>query len=297
MFRYLEENAIMGIINKLFEPIAEHVGNRIADSIFPKSAPLITRKFQQLFEEHRIEPSQIPLVIPSEFGINSKHVYDVDSLLDKLDSNLINWLSTHFNLNPNWFHHEDATVYDEKFVYKSSINNFVDLLVKKQQSELLTNFVIIKTSGELYSHSRIKMLLLEHHDTNNVEYVTHTLMKQTFPWGHSGSQVILMIRMFYSLSGLGYIRGESISERQMDLLEKGKVFINNIKFKRNGHWVPDAYSMFDEESLIACNGDNLQAIIDWGYNRNFIQYYEEKTGISLKNSKKLGGINSVLVKK
>lgn len=190
-----------------------------------------------------------------------------------------------FYINPSWLHDENAKIYQEMFVYKSAIRNYVDLILLKNKENTFPSLIIIKPKGNLKDHSMVKVLLEERCEINGVEFNRHIVFQDLWHWHDGpGHQLRLMTRMYFSMKGLGFIFGNSASLADLDGFDSGSKFYSELKLSQQD-WHPDEFAVCSHEgSGVAKDSDRMSNIIKWSRQKCLVQYFEEKSGIKIDSN-------------
>ncbi|SFR27805.1 MULTISPECIES: hypothetical protein [unclassified Paenibacillus] len=83
-----------------------------------KKSPLseLINKFFFIFEKHGVSRGQLPSFIDKEFNINYVDVAGEESIIPKLNDELLDWVSTKFGIRRSWFDRADD-VYSSRYIY------------------------------------------------------------------------------------------------------------------------------------------------------------------------------------
>ncbi|MFK4464635.1 hypothetical protein [Bacillus sp. RC252] len=101
-----------------------------------KKSPLIEleNKFYSIFEYHGVSRLQIPSFIDKKFNIEYSDIVDENSIIPKLNEDLLSWVSLKFGIKRSWFDEKDEIsssryMYDSIDCYKYT-GEFISLLSK-----------------------------------------------------------------------------------------------------------------------------------------------------------------------
>jgi hypothetical protein len=108
----------------------------------------VVERFKQVFTSHSISVTQIPRFIDARFSISLSDLRTDDTLLLKLNDEILYWVAETFNVRRRWIDGDDERIYATPDYYKSVykfIDFFVDLLARGYKPEVFA----FKTTKEL----------------------------------------------------------------------------------------------------------------------------------------------------
>jgi hypothetical protein len=94
----------------------------------------LINKFYFIFEQHGVKRSQIPSFIDNKFNLTYADVASEDSIIPKLNDELLEWVSSKFGIRRSWFDTVDE-VYSNRYIYDRLdcykwVGVFINLLSK-----------------------------------------------------------------------------------------------------------------------------------------------------------------------
>jgi hypothetical protein len=108
----------------------------------------VVERFKQIFTSHSISLTQIPRFIDARFSMSLADLRTDDTLLSKLNDEMLYWVAEAFNVRQRWVDGDDKYIYATADYYKcvyKFIDFFVDLLARGYKPEVFA----FKTTKEL----------------------------------------------------------------------------------------------------------------------------------------------------
>jgi hypothetical protein len=108
----------------------------------------VVERFKQIFTSHNISLTQLPRFIDAHFGMSLADLRTDDTLLLKLNDEMLYWVAETFNVRRRWIDGDDERIYATPDYYKcvyKFIDFFVDLLARGNKPEVFA----FKTTKEL----------------------------------------------------------------------------------------------------------------------------------------------------
>ncbi|MBM6770844.1 hypothetical protein [Bacillus cereus] len=226
-----------------------------------KESPLseLTNKFYSIFEYHGVSRLQIPSFIDKKFNIEYSDIADENSIIPKLNEDLLSWVSLKFGIRRSWFD-EKAEVHTSKYIYDSigcykNTGAFISLF-----SKLIDEFTVygykdylqvyfLKTFEDFKGNSSGKGRIAEvmvivsveigNTTTNSVN--KYILITPNLRWDYEKSRYDIkrMIRIADRLDirTMGY----DISESEYYEIGSGQVVPRDILNRKKLTWYPEDY--------------------------------------------------------
>jgi hypothetical protein len=227
-----------------------------------KKSPLseLISKFYFIFEQHGVSRSQIPSFIDKKFNLNYADVASEDSIIPKLNDELLEWISSKFGIRRSWFDTVDE-VYSSRYIYDTLdcykwVGAFINLFSKlidelnvysyrdSLHVYFLKNFEEFK--GDKYGETEkadvivIVSVKIGKTTTNSVE--KYILITSNLRWDYwkSRQDIKRMIRIVEKLD-IG-MSGYDISIKEYNALQSSQVVPRAIlKGKNRVTWYPYDY--------------------------------------------------------
>ncbi len=245
---------------------------------------VIVEKIFRVLNSYGITGAELLNLVPHKFALTG---YDLekDNLKKKCSKEFIDWFCEYFHLNPDWVYKSKLGpgehIYKDLPVYRNRVINFVDLLLQKTKANINFDFIIIT---EKESSDRYNFCFIENKDAEMVRI-------NFFDGPYNGIEayyfLCLMIRM-YGCFYPGIIIGVTVSYDDFDKLSK-ELLLGELKSLKWDSWNPSLFAFYKEEHLDVKNNTHIDGIMNYARNKGYTEYFEDKTGIPLKNCKKLGG--------
>ena len=245
---------------------------------------IFSEKIFRVLDSYGITGVELLNIVPSKFGFTANDL-EKDNFNKKCSKDFIDWFCEYFHLNPDWIYklklRPGEHIYKYLHVYRGGIKNFVNLLLQKIEDEAYFDFVIIKPKSFNDSYN---FCFLEKNDSdiNRINF---------FDGPYQGLETLyflcLMIRI-YGCFYPGRIIGVTVSLDDFARLSK-ELLLGELKSLKWDSWNPDLLAFYKEEHVGVKNNDHIDAVMDYAVTNGYTEYFEQKTGIPLKNSKKIGG--------
>lgn len=263
------ENAVIGNNNNII--LNENTQNGISQKNFEVSNQIldIVEKFIMVYEEHGISLKQMPSFIDEQFDVRYTDLISKESLLKKLDDNLINWTCSTFDIQRSWFD-DDKTLYRSIDCYKNThaftsiISRLIDEVGVYGNYEFKIHVYALKDFGELKGdktepHSRILFVIrvcIGQTSTGNI--YKYLLINNNLKWDYWKSRFdakkIIAICKAFNL----YVDGYDIPKLTLGYLGYDNLFPHKVirSVTLGGFtWYPEDYISFNEHHHVLENKD------------------------------------------
>ncbi len=243
-----------------------------------------SKKIFRVLNSYGITGIELLNIVPNQFALTADDL-EKENLKKKYSKEFIDWFCEYFCLNPDWIYQLELGTWEHiyKFlpVYRGFINNFVDLLLQRVEDDTCFDFVIIapKSSRDCYN-----FCFIEKNDSN-INRINF------FDGPYHGLEAFFFLCLTIRMYGCFYpggIIGATVSSYDFDRLSKCLLF-GELKSRKWNSWNPAILAFYKEEHLGVEDNKHIDAVMDYAITNGYTEYFEQKTGISLKNSKKIGG--------
>ena len=260
-------------------------------SVFTKRnrrSNVFSEKIFRVLDSYGINGVELLNIVPDKFAFTADDL-EKDNLKKKCSKEFIDWFCEYFYLNPGWVYQSKLGpgehIYKYLPVYKGSIKNFVDFLLMKIENDTYFDFVIIKPRN---FNDCYNFCFLEKNDSgiNRINF---------FDGPYHGTESFYFLCLIIRIYGCFYpgnIIGITVSYEDFSKLSDELLF-GELKSKKWNSWNPAVLAFYKEEHVGVKNNDHIDAVMDYAVSNGYTEYFEQKTGIPLKNCNKIGGPKSI----
>lgn len=229
------------------------------------SSETVAERVIQLFSDHGIYKTQIPIVFPS---ISLDDVSSTSALIQKLTPELISDIATFFNVRAEWLLGVDDKVYSNLYFYKRP-NLFFELLEKINAEDDDYPLRIISCVDYLnYKDQKVQPLILvvlKRVADINDEYIYRYYLDDQMDWSETSSriQIKAMAKVFYEMYKVP-IPIYKLDQKSFDEIAQRKVIPTDVL---NGFVITDPsledYFFNTSQSGKAKDCEELPAVQDY----------------------------------
>jgi hypothetical protein len=122
----------------------------------------VVDRFKQIFTSHGISLTQIPRFIDARFSMSLADLRTDDTLLLKLNDEMLYWVAETFNVRRRWIDGDDERIYATPDYYKcvyKFIDFFVDLLARGYKPEVFAFKTTKELSADIALYSYVGLLI------------------------------------------------------------------------------------------------------------------------------------------
>ena len=269
---------------------AEEQGNRSVEiEAAPPSQPIygVVERFKEIFTSHNISLTQIPRFIDPRFCMSLADLRTNDTLLLKLDDELLYWVAETFNVRRRWIDGDDECIYDTPDYYKcvyKFIDFFVDLLARGYKPEVLAFKTTKELSTDIALYSYVGLLISIEIGAIDGKPVRRYYPIQTdWPWHHWRSRYEFKSIVYLLGLLLVYPRSFDLPPDLLGLLRAGWIFPEPMLRAQGIGYPPyTTYSWYADDYIATEGGDarreieEANKIIEFVHDKGYFKRLQQK---------------------
>lgn len=268
----IDESQIQILINqKVEEEFKSLQENKQQIKLLDAIRSSFIHRIHNIFKQYGIRLEEVPIFL-KEFNITHKDVLYEESLLEKFDDDVIDFIANTLDINKNWIYGREANMLLIQLhgYYKSSTFFYKNLIETNPSAVyIFTNRIPNKQLDEANDSNSIHMIIeYTKFNLNGRNIKSYTIYNDTCRYGYwrcryELKRFLLGFKKDNNLLNLIHGRVLPNSYSKIEMFAEGRV---NFKFLLNEsqQWHPEDYVLFPKESacFIKDELDELQTIVD-----------------------------------
>lgn len=230
------------------------------EEVKKKDSPinLIAEKFYKIFEDHGVSRGQIPSFTDKKFNIQYIDVEDINSIIPKLNDELLDWVSDKFGIQRSWFDakeddywnnnlYNSIDCYKQHWTFFKLFEELIDVLNPYQYRDyikvkFIKNFDEFKAENSKYLGSVLIIVEVLIGKTTTGPIYKYILINNNLRWDYwkSRQDIKRMIRIVDKLDI--YNSGFDLSNKEFEEISSERIVPKAILDRfRQVTWYPYDY--------------------------------------------------------
>lgn len=209
----------------------------------------IVDNFINVYKNHGIKKDEIITVVPSKFRLKIKDFENEKSIGAIIDRNLLEWTSSHFDVQLKWLCGTTPFIYScESFSNIQGLFNLI-LYTKYVKEENVQAYLFKSEELDYLSENRQCVSLI--FKISKQGFYKYVPIRVDWDWGYQKSRYDIK-HVIYFLERIGvYIYGYKVDSNVVNSLLSGSVFLEESIKNKKETWCPDDYIDFRSENVSA----------------------------------------------